>query len=117
MRPKRELGQSSDIAFLLIICFLLLSGVSLSRSFEMDTDQGSVYVGETGEHLTLHLTKEGLLMFENRSLSGSALAVFLNQEPSLTLAIEQQTQWQTVVTTLALIERFALTSLSLEVVP
>ncbi len=35
MRKRKELGQSSDIAFLLIIFFLLLSGVTASHSLDL----------------------------------------------------------------------------------
>lgn len=117
MRKRRELGQSSDIAFLLIIFFLLLSGVTASHSLDLNTSNSSILVGEAQEHLELTLKQDETVLFQDRVLNNAELTPFLNQKPHLTLSIEAKTDWQTVVSFLSLLEQYPLSSLSLEVVP
>ncbi|HAP57339.1 MAG TPA: hypothetical protein DD633_02625 [Sphaerochaeta sp.] len=117
MRKRKELGQSSDIAFLLIIFFLLLSGVTASHSLDLQIPKTSILIGETEKHVTIILKQEGILLYQGRTLHLTELQPLLNQEPHLTLSIEAKTDWQTVVSLLSLIERYTLSSLSLEVLP
>lgn len=117
MRKRKELGQSSDIAFLLIIFFLLLSGVAASHSLDLNISRSAILVGEAQEHLELTLKQDGILLFQERALSNSELTPFLNQKPHLTLTIESKTDWQTVVSLLSILEQYPLSSLSLEVLP
>lgn len=117
MRKRKELGQSSDIAFLLIIFFLLLSGVSTSHSLEQNIGRSSILVGPEEEFLELTLKQDGSLLLHERIVPTSALAPYLNQKPHLTLSIEAETDWQTVVSLLSVIEQYPLSSLSLQVLP
>ncbi|ADY12426.1 biopolymer transporter ExbD [Sphaerochaeta globosa] len=117
MRKRKELGQSSDIAFLLIIFFLLLSGVAASHSLELNMSSSAILIGEAQDPLELTLKHDGTLLFQDRVLQNAELTPFLNQEPHLSLAIEAKTDWQTVVSLMSLLEQYPLSSLSLEVMP
>lgn len=117
MRKRKELGQSSDIAFLLIIFFLLLSGVAASHSLDLNVSRSAILVGEAQEHIALTLKHDGTLLFQDRVLQNAELTPFLNQEPHLSLAIEAETDWQTVVSLLSMLKQYPLSSLSLQVLP
>lgn len=117
MRKRKELGQSSDIAFLLIIFFLLLSGVTASHSLDLQIPKTSVLVGDAEETIAITLKQDGSIIYHERILQTSELPSVLNQKPHLTLAIESKTDWQTVVSLLSMLEQYPLGSLSLEVLP
>lgn len=117
MRKRRELGQSSDIAFLLIIFFLLLAGVTASHTLDLQIPRTSILVGEAEEIIAITLKQDGSIIYQERILQTSELPSVLNQKPHLTLSIESKTDWQTVVSLLSTLQQYPLSSLSLEVVP
>ncbi len=117
MRKSRDLGQPGDIAFLLIIFFILLAGVSVSRSLPLTIlPDNSENVRET-EQLTITLLIDGSLSAFNKSITEEQLHQLISSSTDIRLFVEKDTVWQYVVDTLSLIERSSPASLSLEVAP
>ncbi|HKM08280.1 MAG TPA: biopolymer transporter ExbD, partial [Sphaerochaeta sp.] len=63
MRKRRDLGQPSDIAFLLIIFFLLLAGINTTQSIALNTNSSKASLEDTVVLQAL-LTHEGRLLLE-----------------------------------------------------
>lgn len=118
MRKRKDLGQSGDIAFLLIIFFLLLSGISSSHSLQvaLTSPQGSK--SEENHHtVQLVLHADGTLWMQETKTTYPQLASLLQETTDLSVHIEKTTAWQQVVNLLALLEHHQIASLDLEVLP
>lgn len=116
MRKRRELAQPSDIAFLLIIFFLLLAGVGASRALPLVIASSG---GEEGphRHLTVTLREDGTLLTSGSVIDEEKVAALLSPGIRITLLIEPRTRWQQVVHTLSLATDVPSASVTLEELP
>ena len=112
MRKRRDLGQPSDIAFLLIIFFLLLAGINTTQSIALHTTTTTVPQAET-EAVQALLTQQGTVVVGNISYTPLAFARELQPNTTLHLQVEAQTSWQQVVDLLSLSEQRQIAGLSL----
>ena len=98
-RKRKELAQSSDIAFLLIIFFLLLAGLDVSKALSYRQAKPA---GETVETSPLSLTLEDddTLRYQNQPIS-----LFQCKEAGqLILTVDDHATWQGVVDILSIAE-------------
>lgn len=116
-KKRRDLGQSSDIAFLLIIFFLLLSGISSSHSLSLDlpSPKPASTSAEEINFKTLSLRQDGSLSLADKPITTNQLPSLIQSTTNLTLQVEAETAWQEVVTTLSALQQLQLASLDLEV--
>ena len=117
MRKRREIGQSSDIAFLLIIFFLLLAGIATTHSISIELPEDNTAHIIDNASQTLKLLKDGSTILDEQVISRTALPTHLNANTHLLIEIEEETIWQEVVSLLALIEQLGVESLNLELLP
>jgi biopolymer transport protein ExbD len=111
MRIKRKAffgmehsGVLSDMAFLLIIYFIVIAGFNLNRFFLMELpEKGSLRTVPGDELLRFSIDEQGLLFFsENQIRSDEAADVIrgaLEKKPNtaLILGIDENAPWQSVV--------------------
>ena len=114
MRKRRDVGQPSDIAFLLIIFFVLMAGVTISHGFTSDLLSTSVHAPSTSANVQLVLMENGTIVHDGRVVQGDGLSSLLTPESMIHVLIEGKTPWQLVVDLFARIERHSVSSLSLE---
>jgi|GEM_PF-580628 biopolymer transport protein ExbD len=102
-RKRKELAQSSDIAFLLIIFFLLLAGLDVSKALSYRQAKPA---GETVETSPLSLTLEDddTLRYQNQPISLSQCKELLDEAGQLTLTVDDHATWQGVVDILSIAE-------------
>ncbi len=112
MRKRRDLGQPSDIAFLLIIFFLLLAGINTTQSIALHT-RASKEAQQDTVVLQVLLTQQGTLQLEGESYSPFDFAMKLTPNTTLHLQVEAETSWQQVVDLLSLTEQRQIAGLSL----
>ena len=112
MRKRRDLGQPSDIAFLLIIFFLLLAGINTSQSIALNTSSSKASLEETVVLRAL-LTQEGTLLLANQVYTPLEFARELTPSTTVHLQVEAETSWQQVVDLLSLTEQRQIAGLSL----
>lgn len=112
MRKRRDLGQPSDIAFLLIIFFLLLAGINTTQSIALHTNT-SKEAQQDRVVLQALLTQQGTILLEDQSYSPFEFALKLNPSTTLHLSVEEETSWQQVVDLLALTKQKQIKGLSL----
>ena len=112
MRKRRDLGQPSDIAFLLIIFFLLLAGINTTQSIALHTTTSTVPQTET-EVVQALLTQQGTVVLENETHTPLSFAHKLTSGTTLHLSVEEETSWQQVVDLLSLSEQRQIAGLSL----
>ena len=118
-KKRRDLGQSSDIAFLLIIFFLLLSGISSSHSISLDLPS-STSARTSAEEITnqtLSLGQDGSLSLADQIITTNQLPSLVTNSTHLTLQVEADTAWQHVVSTLSMLQQREPASLELEMMP
>ena len=113
-RKRRDLGQSSDIAFLLIIFFLLLAGINTSQSLELTTSTSSSLQSDQ-KFVSATLKENGKITSQGMDYTPLEFAANLTPNTALTLQVEEETSWQQVVDILSLAEQNQIASLSLEV--
>lgn len=101
MRRKHQtLAQSSDIAFLLIIFFLLLAGLDMSKSISYRQAQG---VAEASP-LSLFLEGGDTLRYQNQAITLMQCRTLLSETKTLVLTVDDHASWQGVVDILAIAE-------------
>ena len=110
MRKRRDLGQPSDIAFLLIIFFLLLAGINTTQALALRTGTESQ---KKEVPLRALLTQEGTILLDDQFYSPFEFALKLNPNTTLHLQVEEETSWQQVVDLLSLTEQRQIAGLSL----
>ncbi len=110
MRKRRDLGQPSDIAFLLIIFFLLLAGINTTQALALRSGTGTQ---EEEVPLQALLTQQGTILLDDQSYSPFEFAMKLNPNTTLHLKVESETSWQQVVDLLSLTEQRQIAGLSL----
>ncbi len=112
MRKRTDLGQPSDIAFLLIIFFLLLAGINTTQSIALHTK--ATTAPQTGSVVVQALlTREGTVVLENETHTPFSFAQKLTNGTNLYLQVEAETSWQQVVDLLSLTEQRRIAGLSL----
>lgn len=99
---RKELAQSSDIAFLLIIFFLLLSGLESNKALPMEKRGNGTGTEETCE---LILLSDGSIRYGDGTIPLSALSSFLSSYTIIDLTIEDDVPWQKVVDLFAVAEK------------
>jgi len=112
MRKRRDLGQPSDIAFLLIIFFLLLAGINTTQSLALHTNTSDASQTDPAVLQAL-LTQQGTILLEDQSYTPLEFARRLTPNTTLHLRVEAETSWQQVVDLLSLTEQRQLAGLSL----
>lgn len=112
MRKRRDLGQPSDIAFLLIIFFLLLAGINTSQSIALHTSTSKESLQDTVTLQAL-LTEQGTLLLDDQFYTPLEFAMKLTPNTTLHLQVEADTSWQQVVDLLSLTEQRQIVGLSL----
>ena len=112
MRKRRDLGQPSDIAFLLIIFFLLLAGINTTQSIALHTNTSDTSQTDTVVLQAL-LTQQGVLLLEDQIYTPLEFANMLTPNTTLHLRVEAETSWQQVVDLLSLTEQRMIAALSL----
>ena len=118
-KKRRDLGQTSDIAFLLIIFFLLLSGISSSHSIslQLPADTTASPSAEDITYQTLALGQDGSLTLADQIIATNQLPTLVSNTTHLTLQVEAQTAWLHVVSTLSVLQQREPASLDLEMMP
>ena len=99
-RRKITVTQPNDLAFLLIIFFLLLVGVYGISSITISTTSQKIIVTNQA-HVILTLDATGSLSHKGSTLSPEALHQLLENTKTATLKIAGETQWQEIITVLA----------------
>ncbi len=112
MRKRRDLGQPSDIAFLLIIFFLLLAGINTSQSIALHTRAATAPQPDSIVVQAL-LTQQGTVVLEKETHTPLSFAQKLTSGTTLHLSVEEETSWQQVVDLLSLTEQRQIAGLSL----
>ena len=112
MRKRRDLGQPSDIAFLLIIFFLLLAGINTTQSIALQT-RAAIAPQPDSIVVQALLTQQGTVVLENETHTPLSFAQKLTSGKTLHLSVEEETSWQQVVDLLSLSEQRQIAGLSL----
>ena len=113
MRKRRDLGQPSDIAFLLIIFFLLLAGINTTQSIVLHTSRSAAE--EEAVLLQALLTQQGTVVLSGEAYTPLAFARGLKANTILHLQVEGETSWQQVVDLLSLTGQQRLAGISLTI--
>lgn len=104
MRRKKLNGaQPNDIAFLLILFFLLLIISSVEYSLDLTTS-GNQAEEKTEEILNLNLTLEGLFV-KNQKIDETTLYSQLRLGQKVSLIVEEGVIYQDVISTLSLLNQ------------
>ncbi|MCK9482651.1 MAG: hypothetical protein M0R38_12995 [Bacteroidia bacterium] len=104
MRRRKINGtQPSDIAFLLILFFLVLIITSVEYSLNVDTNSG-LGSEEKGEIFNLTLSSKGLFA-ENKKIDEVTLNSLLKTGQKTNLTVEGSVPWQDVVSVLSVLNR------------
>ncbi|WP_320128310.1 biopolymer transporter ExbD [uncultured Sphaerochaeta sp.] len=113
-RRRQDLAQPSDIAFLLIIFFLLLAGVAASQSLDLKIGPSSK---KTIENLVLTLHQDGSLSEGDTPTTLNEIAKQMANTTNLTVLVEQETPWQEIVDILSFAQNQATPSVQLRLLP
>ncbi|MDR0403856.1 MAG: biopolymer transporter ExbD [Treponema sp.] len=121
-RPRRAAIESSalsDMAFLLIIYFIVIAGFNLNRGFLLALPQkDSVRMVRKDELLRFRLDGEGTIVFEDAATDQSRAerriqaAVAANPNLAVALVVAPGTPWQSVVTFVSLVQKAGVSSFS-----
>ncbi len=107
-RRKITVAQPNDLAFLLIIFFLLLVGVYGVRSINLSTVSQAV-VQTDSPPVVLTLNASGILRHEGIVLSTEDFHQLLQTIKTTTLRIAGETEWQKVITVLSKLDERGIT--------
>jgi len=111
-RKQHAVGQPGDIAFLLIIFFLVLIGLQGARSIELSV--GGQSVAEGLGTLSIILQADGTIVQGESSIPLDELSRTITHYDTLHLRVAREAVWQDVVTVLAIADEHR-TTVSLEV--
>ncbi len=117
MRRRRELGQPADIAFLLIIFFLLLAGITASHSLTLSVHPPGTQENQEVQELFLTLLSDGTVRIEGKAVLPGDLRRLITPSTQVTISIEGSVGWQEVIDLFSLIENSPAASLALELLP
>lgn len=113
-RTRNPVGQSSDIAFLLIIFFLLLSGLTGNRSVALSVEH-TMHISERTP-LLLMLQEDGSILSEGTMVSSGELPAMFKSHAELHVAIDEACAWQHVVHILSLADAYGM-PVSMRMIP
>lgn len=111
-RKQHAVGQPGDIAFLLIIFFLVLIGLQGARSIELSG--GGQSMAEGLGTLSIILLADGTIVQGESSIPIDELSRTIAHYDSLHLQVAGEALWQDVVTVLSIADEHR-TAVSLEV--
>ncbi len=114
MRNRRNLGQPSDIAFLLIIFFLLLSGIASSGSIPISLGSSETIATPGGALISLTILGDGTILLGDETQELQSIAKHIEPAKHVSITVERNTSWQHVVSLLSIIEQQSKASFSLE---
>lgn len=105
-------GALSDLAFLLIVFFIVIAVFNINKGFILGLPQkNSTKILNTKDIISVNLTKDNTLFFNNRVYEPEELeehvAEMLNERPNLTfmLKISGEAEYQNVVNIVDMIEK------------
>jgi biopolymer transport protein ExbD len=114
-----ESSASSDIAFLLIIYFIVIAGFNINKGFLLDLpakDSAKLVIKD--DLLRAELDKTGIIMIEERQLGRAEAEMLIrgalrtNPNLALLLTIDPGTSWQNVVSFVELARKLDIDSFS-----
>ena len=111
-RKQHAVGQPGDIAFLLIIFFLVLIGLQGARNIELSV--GGQSVADGLGPLSIILLADGTIVQGESSIPLNELSRTIANYDTLYLKVAGEAAWQDVVTVLAIADEHR-TAVSLEV--
>jgi biopolymer transport protein ExbD len=118
-RAAIESSVLSDLAFLLIIYFIVIAGFNVNRGFLLNLPQkDSVKLVRKDELLRFRLDSEGTIFFEGRAMGGGdaenriRAGIAANPNLAVVLGIAPETPWQNVVFFVELAQKSAVDSFS-----
>ncbi|MDR2143308.1 MAG: biopolymer transporter ExbD [Treponema sp.] len=121
-RPRRAAIESSalsDMAFLLIIYFIVIAGFNINRGFLLNLPQkDSVRMVRKDELLRFRLDGEGTILFEDRVMDRDRAeeriraAIAVNPNLAVVLGVAPETPWQDVVSFVELAQKSEVVSFS-----
>jgi biopolymer transport protein ExbD len=118
-RAAIESSALSDMAFLLIIYFIVIAGFNVNRGFLLNLPQkDSVRVVGKDELLRFRLDGAGTIFFEDRAIDRSRAeerirtAVAANPNLAVVLGVAAETPWQNVVSFVDLAQKLEVDSFS-----
>ncbi|WP_320121430.1 biopolymer transporter ExbD [uncultured Sphaerochaeta sp.] len=114
MRNRRTLGQPSDIAFLLIIFFLLLSGIASSGSVPISLESSETTETPGTALITLTILEDGSILLGDETQALQSIAKLIASAKHVSILVRRNTSWQHVVALLSIIEQQSTASFSLE---
>lgn len=102
-RRRKELAQASDIAFLLIIFFLLLAGLDATKALSLKQGISSTEQTNPSGVLSLTLSSDGSIVDSSgKTLSLSDCESLIPSYERIDLSVSPDATWQAVVDLLAL---------------
>ena len=114
-----ETSASSDVAFLLIIYFLVITGFNINQGFLLNLPaKNSTRLVLKDELLRLEMDRNGTLFYEGNELSLAEaerdirLAVAEHPNLALVLSIDSEAPWQHVVNFVELAQKLKVDSFS-----
>jgi biopolymer transport protein ExbD len=118
MRKRPDLNQSSDIAFLLILFFLVLASLQTAKALSLDLPSQQIESSSSNvESLHISLEADGTLMVNHSEISQAHLQRLLTSSSTVRLSVNPHTPWQCVVDLFSIIERNPPNAFSIEVSP
>jgi biopolymer transport protein ExbD len=118
-RAAIENSVLSDLAFLLIIYFIVIAGFNVNHGFLLNLPQkDSVKLVRKDELLRFRLDSAGTIFFENRAIdrvraeSRIREGIAANPNLAVVLAVASETPWQNVVSFVELAQKSEVTSFS-----
>jgi biopolymer transport protein ExbD len=118
-RSAIESSVLSDLAFLLIIYFIVIAGFNINRGFLLNLPQkDSVKLVKKDELLRFRLDPEGTILFEETMMSGVEAenriraAIAANPNLAVVLGVASETPWQSVVSFVDLAQKSEVNSFS-----
>jgi biopolymer transport protein ExbD len=118
-RPAIESSVLSDLAFLLIIYFIVIAGFNVNHGFLLNLPQkDSVRLVKKDELLRFRLDGEGTILFEDRAIGGDdaeeriRAGMAANPNLAVVLGVASETPWQSVVSFVDLAQKSGVVSFS-----
>jgi biopolymer transport protein ExbD len=118
-RSAIESSVLSDLAFLLIIYFIVITGFNVNHGFLLNLPQkDSVRLVGKDELLRFRLDPNGTVFFEDKAIGGDdaanriRAAMAVNPNLALVLTIASETPWQSVVSFVTLAQQSEVVSFS-----
>jgi biopolymer transport protein ExbD len=119
-RPAIESSALSDLAFLLIIYFIVIAGFNVNHGFLLNRPQkDSVRLVEKDGLLRFRLDPDGTVLFEDRAIGGAdaenriRAGIAANPNLAVVLTVAAETPWQSLVSFVNLAQQSEVVSFSI----